>query len=293
VELLLVKPTIVNLNTNNLDMFLALKQDIANYTAAPLTQHNNNLSLVHADQFYMISNVCPHQNSRIACEPTQQLKCPYHGLEYSLAGEGIDHDYELETLSCYTNQTMLFDQRVDCVFPVDTQYMQLMQQREDIVQATPNVIMDVFLDVEHIPVAHSGVYDSIGITRFDNLKFSFFDQGSLQTIPLQDKQYIHEDDLHYNISACWMAVYPGTMIEWQPGALFVTVALPDSKGSRVQVYKYRDIRYSMLDWSNNSIVWETAWEQDRALAENIIAPATANIDELKQHHRAWMRRNAM
>jgi hypothetical protein len=44
----------------------------------------------------------------------------------------------------------------------------------------------------------------------------------------------------------------------------------------------------MLDWSNNSIVWETAWEQDRALAKNILAPATDNIDELKQHHRDWM-----
>jgi nitrite reductase/ring-hydroxylating ferredoxin subunit len=270
-------------------MFLALKQDVANHTVKPLEQHNKNLCLAHVDQFYMISNVCPHQNSRIACEPTQHLKCPYHGLEYSLAGKGIDHDLELETLPCYANQTMLFDQHVDCVFPIDTQFMQLMQQREDIVQAIPNVVMDVFLDIEHIPVAHPGVYDKIGIVTVEELHWSLFSNGSLQIVPVQDNQYLHEDDLKYNMSACWMAVYPGTMIEWQPGALFVTVALPDPQGSRVQVYKYRDTRYSMLDWSNNSIVWETAWEQDRALAKNILAPATNNIDELKQHHRDWMR----
>lgn len=269
-------------------MFLALKQDVANHTVKPLVQHNKNLCLVNADHFYMISNVCPHQNSRIACEPTQHLKCPYHGLEYSLAGEGIDHEYELETLPCYTNQTMLFDQHVDCVFPIDTQFMQLMQHREDTVRATPNVVMDVFLDIEHIPVAHPGVYEKIGIDTVEELHWSLFSNGSLQIVPMQDNQYLHEDDLKYNMSACWMAVYPGTMIEWQPGALFVTVALPDPQGSRVQVYKYRDTRYSMLDWSNNSIVWETAWEQDRALAENIIAPATNNIDKLKQHHRDWM-----
>jgi phenylpropionate dioxygenase-like ring-hydroxylating dioxygenase large terminal subunit len=269
-------------------MFLALTQDLDNNTVKPLAQYNKNLCLSRTDQYRLISNICPHQNSRIACDVTDRLQCPYHALEYTLQGQGIEHKFKLHSRSCYQNQTMLFEQPVDCVFPIDTQYMQLMQQREDIVQAIPNVIMDVFLDVEHIPVAHPGVYDKIGITSVEKLHWNLFSNGSLQVVPVQDNQYIHEDDLKYNMSACWMAVYPGTMIEWQPGALFVTVALPDPQGSRVQVYKYRDTRYSMLDWSNNSIVWETAWEQDRALAKNIVAPATENLDELKQHHRDWM-----
>ena len=274
-------------------MFLALKQDLAPNTATPLAQHNNNLCVVHAKGFHLISNVCPHQNSRIACETTQQLKCPYHGLEYTLDGQGIGNDFELKTLPVYSDQVMLFDQPMHGIFPVNVGYMDLMQHREDTVKATPNVIMDVFLDIEHIPVAHAGVYDNIGITHFDNIQCSYFDQGSLQVVPAQQTLHIHEDDQRYGIGACWMAVYPGTMIEWQPGALFVTVARPDPQGSRVQVYKYRDTRYSMLDWSNNSIVWETAWEQDRKLAENIVAPATENLDQLKQHHRAWLTRHAM
>lgn len=269
-------------------MFLALKQDLAPNTVTPLAQHNNNLCVAHTNGFHLISNVCPHQNSRIVCEPTKHLKCPYHGLEYTLHGQGINNDFDLATMPVYSDQVMLFDQPMTGVFPVNVGYMQLMQHREDVVKATPNVIMDVFLDIEHIPVAHAGVYNNIGITHFDNILCSYFDQGSLQVVPAQHTLHIHDDDQHYGIGACWMAVYPGTMIEWQPGALFVTVAVPDPQGSRVQVYKYRDTRYSMLDWSNNSTVWETAWHQDRKLAENIVAPATENLDELKSHHREWM-----
>jgi hypothetical protein len=91
------------------------------------------------------------------------------------------------------------------------------------------------------------------------------------------------DDEKYNIGACWMAVYPGTMIEWQPGALFVTVA--HSRG--VEVYKYRDTRYPSSSWQINEDVWELAWSQDRALSENIVEIGHNNLDQLKQHHRIY------
>jgi hypothetical protein len=78
------------------------------------------------------------------------------------------------------------------------------------------------------------------------------------------------------------------MIEWQPGALFVTVAHNTNEtSSQVQVYKYRDTRYSQDAWELNNHVWELAWSQDRALAEFIESPAVDNLDELKQHHRVW------
>lgn len=270
-------------------MFLALAQDLDNNTVKPLAQYNKNLCLSRTDQYRLISNICPHQNSRIACDITDRLQCPYHALEYTLQGQGIGHKFELHSRPCYQNQTMLFEQPVDCEFPVTTEFMTLVTHREDIVRASPDIIMDVFLDVEHIPTAHRGVYDNIGITSFSNLKFKYFTQGSLQVVPIQGMtNRIHPDDLQYQMSACWMAVYPGTMIEWQPGALFVTVAMPDPQGSKVQVYKYRDTRYSMMDWSRNTVVWETAWEQDRALSEGIVDLAQENIDDLKQHHRDWM-----
>ena len=85
-----------------------------------------------------------------------------------------------------------------------------------------------------------------------------------------------------------MAVYPGTMIEWQPGALFVTIAHSiDETTSRVQVYKYKDNRYWEEAWAANERVWETAWAQDRELAEAIVYPAVENLDKLKQHYMVW------
>ena len=100
---------------------------------------------------------------------------------------------------------------------------------------------------------------------------------------------MHQDDVKYNLGACWMAVYPGTMIEWQPGALFVTVARNvDDQTSAVEIYKYRDSRYWEESWELNSDVWETAWTQDKELSENISGISFKNLDQLKQHHRNWI-----
>jgi hypothetical protein len=166
--------------------------------------------------------------------------------------------------------------------------MVLQEHREDIVNALPEIIMDVFLDIAHIPVAHKGVYDAIGITNVSDLQWSLFSNGSIQFVPSQDNRHIIEDDQQYNLGAAWMAIYPGTMIEWQPGALFVTIAQPHTQGSCVQVYKYQDTRYSDNSWSVNQQVWELAWTQDKQLSELIVSVPHENLDDLKQHHRVWM-----
>lgn len=269
-------------------MFLALKQDIPLNRVVPLQQYNHTVSLANIDDFYLISNVCPHQNSRIINCVTAHLKCPYHGLEFDNQGKGIGHGYSLETQKCFTNQTMLFSQHVDCEFPVPTDNMILTHQRQDIVKATPEIIMDVFLDIDHIPVAHPKVYDSIGISSTKDLQWSLFANGSVQIVPAQDNTHIIEDDQKYNLGAAWMAVYPGTMIEWQPGALFVTVAQQHATGSCVNIYQYQDSRYPQSSWDVNQTVWEKAWQQDKELSEMIVDVPYDNIDELKQHHRIWM-----
>ena len=270
-------------------MFLALTQDIPLDHVVPLAQYNRRVSIANTGTFALLSNICPHQNSRIAKCATEHLQCPYHGLEFDRNGSGINNNYSLETWPTYKNQTILFDQHVGCAFPIDTQHMTLVEHRQDTVDATPDVIMDVFLDIEHIPVAHAGVYDQIGITNVDRITWFTFENGSIQFVPAQEKTNMIQDDEKYNIGACWMAVYPGTMIEWQPGALFVTVAHNANEiSSQVQVYKYQDTRYSQDAWQLNNHVWETAWAQDRALAELIESSAVDNLDELKQHHRVWM-----
>lgn len=270
-------------------MFLALTQDVPVGHVVPLTQYDNRVSIANTGTFSLLSNICPHQGSRIAKCSTDQLQCPYHGLRFNNDGTGIDNTYNLETWPVHRNQTILFDQHVSCIFPVDTQYMALAEHRQDIVNASPSIIMDVFLDIDHIPVAHPGVYDPIGITDVSKITWSTFENGSIQFVPAQGNTEMVSSDLQYNMGACWMAVYPGTMIEWQPGALFVTVAHSiDENTSRVQVYKYKDNRYWEEAWHTNSSVWETAWAQDRALAESIAHLSVENLDGLKQHHRVWM-----
>jgi phenylpropionate dioxygenase-like ring-hydroxylating dioxygenase large terminal subunit len=237
-----------------------------------------------------MSNICPHQNSRIVRCTTDHshLQCPYHGLKFDHNGVGVDNEYSLEKWPVYQNQTILFDQHVSCTFPIDTKDMALAEHRQDIVKASPATIMDVFLDIEHIPVAHAGVYEQIGITSTSELTWSTFENGSIQFVPAQPGTNMVLEDRQYNLSACWMAVYPGTMIEWQPGALFVTMAHSiDETTSRVQVYKYKDNRYWEEAWATNEQVWETAWAQDRELAESIVYPAVDNLDELKQHYMIW------
>lgn len=267
-------------------MFLALKQDILPNTVVPLPQLDNKLSLVSNNGFYLLGNVCPHQRSRIAKCATNHLKCPYHGLEFNIQGQGIDNEFQLQRHKCYENQTMIFDRYIPYHFPIDTSFMKLKESRVDQVCASVDVIMDLFLDIPHIPVAHDGVYDQIGITNVDKISWETFTNGSIQYVPTQTNTHIIDSDRSYNIGACWFAIYPGTMIEWQPGAMFITIA---GSNNNVYVFKYQDTRYDDNSYKFNEEIWETAWAQDRDLAENIVELSFDNIDGLKTHHRNWIK----
>jgi hypothetical protein len=204
-------------------------------------------------------------------------------MQFDLLGLGIGNELVLQKQSCHGDSTMLFDQPVVYNFPIPTEHFELVEHRRDIVDASIETIMDVFLDIVHIPVAHAGVYGRIGITDISRLVYEIFDGGSVQFVPPQSNSHMIAQDQDLNLGACWMALYPGTMIEWQPGALFVTVATDNG----VQVYKYRDIRYPTSSWHINEDVWELAWSQDRALSENIVEIGHNNLDQLKQHHRSY------
>jgi phenylpropionate dioxygenase-like ring-hydroxylating dioxygenase large terminal subunit len=265
-------------------MFLGLQQDFKLDSATPIDQLDCKWSIVnHYGRFYLLSNVCPHQNSRISNCQASELKCPYHGMQFDLLGLGIGNNLMLQKQSCYSDSTMLFDQPVVFNFPIPTEHFELVEHRRDTVNASVETIMDVFLDINHIPVAHAGVYDRIGITNISRLVYETFYGGSIQFVPPQSNSHMIAQDQELNLGACWMALYPGTMIEWQPGALFVTVA----HSGGVEVYKYRDTRYPSSSWQINEDVWELAWSQDKALSENIVGIGYANLDQLKQHHRTY------
>lgn len=270
-------------------MFLALAHEIPKNIAWPLPQCDHQVNIVNANEYYLVSNICPHQNSKITQCATDKLKCPYHGMSFDINGNGINNGFSLPTSKTYQSQSMLFDSPVNYTFPIDLQHMKLIEQRVDIVDAPAEIIMDVFLDIDHIPVAHEGVYDQIGIEQISKISWETFDNGSLQFVVPDRVDHIIPQDLQYNLGAVWMAVYPDTMIEWQPGALFVTVVKQKQTHSCVYVYKYRDLRYSDQSWALNDQVWELAWSQDRKLAQGIESLALSNIDVLKQHYRTYIK----
>jgi phenylpropionate dioxygenase-like ring-hydroxylating dioxygenase large terminal subunit len=273
-------------------MFLALTQDLPKDKIIPLAQYDNATSIVNADKCYLISNICPHQNSKLTKCITETLTCPYHGMTFDIIGRGVNNNFTLAQGKVYQNQTILFDDHVDQLFPIDTQFMTLAEYRTDTVHASVDIIMDVFVDIEHIPVAHPGVYNQVGIDGIENISWSTFSNGSIQFVQASRLDHMIESDIQYNLGAVWLAIYTGTMIEWQPGALFVTVARKEGSTSCVHVFKYKDTRYSELSWATNESVWEQAWAQDKKLAEGISSLSFDNIDALKKHHRNWIK-NAM
>jgi len=271
-------------------MFLGLTQDYRPNSATPLGQYKQHQLLVNNQgDFSLMTNVCPHQGSMITQCRTSQLQCPYHGWKFGLDGQGQDNQGRLDQHQIFTVNDMLLSEAIDFVPTMPLKHMTLMKHRTDLVEASVDAIMDVFLDIDHISVAHAGVYDPIGLSRFGDIRIETFDQGSLQTVPAQQPPHILTEDHVRNIGAMWLAIYPGTMIEWQPGALFVTVATNlDYKHSSVEVYKYRDVRYSQQTWTTNQQVWEKAWSQDRELSRNIVNLCMDPEEPLKRHHRAWI-----
>jgi nitrite reductase/ring-hydroxylating ferredoxin subunit len=260
-------------------MFLSLTQDLNNNQVKPLSQFNNHKTLSKVDNIVkLMSNICPHQNSILTKNKCDTLVCPYHGLKFSADGVGQDSEYVLDTQSVYDISGMLFSVPLNFSYPIDLSSMVLVEERIDFVKTTPEIFMDVFLDIDHIPVAHPGVYDKIGITDISQIEYDFFDQGSYQFVYTGDQ-----------LTALWTAVYPGTTIEWQQGALFVNIAVEATDGIVVTILKYQDSNYSNM-WELNEQIWEQAWKQDKELCEMIISLPTKNLSKLKKHHRNAIRK---
>jgi hypothetical protein len=179
-------------------------------------------------------------------------------------------------LPAYVWNSLVFSHPVDFEVPVDFSNLTLMEKRIDVVKSSNINIMDLFLDVDHIPTLHAGVYDKIGITDFSDIKWKYYNNGSTQLV--YDKN---------GLSAAWIAVYPYTMIEWQRGSLFVTVAIENQnkEHSNVHVFKYTS---GNENWSLNNSVWETAWFQDRTQAELINKVNFENLEIQKLHYRNYL-----
>ena len=272
-------------------MFLAITNKFNNQL---VPQTDNTKRLVNINNEYkLITNICPHQGSRLN-EINGKFVCPYHGWSFNSDGspkasgttqcENLTH---LETYPVYQIGNFLFDSPID--FDVEflhNDYLELEETRVDIVKAPAQTIMDLFLDIEHIPIVHKNIYEQIGIHSKSKILWQYKDNGSLQLVETSGQTLVMDFDKK-DYGAAWLALYPNTMIEWQPGAMFITIAQPHIEGSKVFVYKYKDTRYSEGAWVTNQNIWEIAWNQDKEQSERIVGINTKNLEEYKLHFKEW------
>jgi phenylpropionate dioxygenase-like ring-hydroxylating dioxygenase large terminal subunit len=254
----------------------------------------------------LVSNVCRHQGSRLRGDHGRgDRMCPFHGWRYDLHGEPLGsgntkcpNTLALDTKDAFVSNNFVFSEAVDLTELnfVDNRNLTLVENRIDTVNAHWKKVIDLFLDVDHIPIVHPGVYQEIGAPNINNIKWHYKDNASIQLVPRVeiDNEFnstLLDTDKSLPYSAAWTTIFPYTMIEWQPGAWFITVCVPDSDSStKVNVYKYKDTRYGSQNWEINSRVWETAWAQDKNQAEQLtnMEIHLSNLEEQKLHFRAWL-----
>lgn len=275
-------------------MFLSLTNDLKLGEARPLPQYNNLRFLVNNGGVNKIgSNLCPHQSSRIIAGKTDHLLCQYHGWSWDLNGNPTGAGYtklcnnkKLEMVDAFEHQGLLFDVKIDLPeLPINFDMFELKEHRVDKVKtANPMHIMNVFLDVDHIPVVHRGVYDKMGITGDPRVSWEYFENGSIQKV-------YHSEDPN-KLIFMWLAIYPYTMIEWQPGSMFITDCFKtENECTEVAVYKYAEHFYNEYD--TNQSVWETAWSQDRFQAEQMYSMKQDLFEQQKMHYLNWARNNGI
>jgi phenylpropionate dioxygenase-like ring-hydroxylating dioxygenase large terminal subunit len=282
-------------------MFLAHLKDLQDITAKPLIQFNKKKILLKNNGFRLANNICPHQGSLILTEPADNIKCRYHGWEWNYSGDPISsgnttvcNEYKLSLKDAFEINSLIFSEKIDLekIRNIDLSFMQLVETRIDHVKTDYKNIIDVFLDVDHIPIVHESVYDSIGIV--DEVEWHYYDWGSIQLVH-KSTEYSREfketlkDMPEQPLAAFWITIYPYTTIEWQPGAMFVNVCVPGDSITDVCVFKYRDTRYNNKNWQINSSIWETAWMQDKIQSENIVARSMhhPHLETSKIHFRNW------
>ncbi len=266
-------------------MFIAHKNDLAQGLYKSLEILDNNRVLINDNGNYKLgSNICPHQNSRIISGTKTEMKCQYHGWSWNIDGTPKDsgsskmcNKVSMHFKDVYEYKGLIFDNFIDLSVLGDVSFENLLldEFRVEKINADPKIVMDIFLDVDHIPVVHNGVYDLLGIEGDANVEWNFTDWGSVQTVT----------DNSNKVIARWIALYPFTMIEWQAGYLFLTQAIDNN---RIAVWKYKNKDSTEEDYNLNSTMWEKAFAQDKEQAEQMFRLPSTNLEDAKVHYREWL-----
>jgi phenylpropionate dioxygenase-like ring-hydroxylating dioxygenase large terminal subunit len=265
-------------------MFLGHTSELVPGQAKSIEVLENKKILINDNGTFLLgSNICPHQNSRIISGTKTELRCQYHGWAWHMDGLPKDsgssimcNQQRLHTKSVHEHNGLLFEEPLDftMIKDLDFRNLRLDEFRIDTIHADPKISMDIFLDVDHIPTVHNGVFELLGIEGQADILWDYADWGSMQTV--KDEQG--------KIIARWIAIYPYTMIEWQDHALFVTRSVNDTQ---MAVWKYKDITDTHENYLINSNMWENAFAQDKIQAEQMVRFPSANLEPAKIHYRNW------
>jgi phenylpropionate dioxygenase-like ring-hydroxylating dioxygenase large terminal subunit len=276
-------------------MFLSITSDLNSGEVKPLTQFQNKKFLVNDNGTIKVgNNICPHQGSRIISGPTDNIKCQYHAWSWDIKGNPtgsgttqLCNNKRLSMNETYIKNGFVFDKDfIMPKLPISLNGFELVEHRIDSVRVSdPRHIMNIFLDVDHIPIVHKNVYDKTGIVGDPDVEWEIFDQGSIQ------KVYRSDTDSK-PLAFVWIAVYPYTMIEWQQGSMFITQMIKHENGvADVAVFKYKNT--SSTDWKIDESTWETAWSQDRVQAEQMAVMMVNRLEDPKLHYMAWTEKNGI
>lgn len=270
-------------------MFLGHKNEIPAGYWKVLEQKQNTKTLINDSGIYKLQdNICPHQGSRLRQNQGRGLhvSCPYHAWSWNKEGNPIGsgtvghsrgsekckNTELLKTEPIHDWSGFLFENPV----PLDdidiSGDYQLMEYRRDKTQASYVAIMDLFLDIDHIPVVHPSLYTAIDVPNAKEISWRTWEGGSIQFVDTLEGANPEWAELAAQkknpYGALWLAQYPYTQFEWQPGAVFVQINQPIGDTETItHVFKYKDKNFSDKNWVINEEVWETAWSQDRRQAE--------------------------
>ena len=290
-------------------MFLGHVNDLKDTEWRVFPQLNNWALCNSNGKYFLSSNVCPHQGSILKDTSGKKARvCPYHGWSFKYTGEPLgsgttEHQCKnletLETKEVYIWEGFIFSEEHDLP-PADfinTDHLKLVEQRVDMVKSNVTSILHLFLDVDHIPIVHPRVYNQLTSTE---IKWDIRESSSVQLVPAT-KDFTSDytesflaEDKNLTYGAGWFTVYPYTMMEWQPGAWFITVCSPKDNLTNVTVYKYKDTRYSEDNWKLNEEIWETAWVQDCEQSEQISPNFNSKyLEKQKVHYNEWVSRHRL
>ena len=270
-------------------MFLGHKNDVQPNQWKVLPQTNNTSTLVNDGSTHKLqNNICPHQGSRIRQGAGQGLSasCPFHAwawdskgnplgdgtVGHSRGSEKCANTRVLQSNPVYEWSGFLFERPVPLEgLDISGDY-ELVEYRQDTIKSSFIAITDLFLDIDHIPVVHNKLYSNIDVPSAKEIEWKTWNGGSIQYVPAVEGENPEWASLvaqkHTPYGALWLAQYPFTQFEWQPGAVFVQVNQPVGDAQTIShIFKYRDRNYSEKNWSINQDIWETAWAQDIKQAE--------------------------